>query len=488
MAVSKSLTVSINSLLLCGFVSTATPPQPVYAQEPAPAQYLVKGKPVSENVYRAMVLSNEVRNLLINNQLDKALANCEKAVELAPDVPEVQCNLGTTLARLGRGEEAIQHLEKAVALDPNIAGAVMTLGSLYQSVGRTQEAIKTLKDFQKRFPNHEYSAKVKSLLAILETELNAQTQRGETPGSAPQADYFSAVTFGTGVTKWIPARMPIKVYLAPWDKVPGYKPVYGELVKSAFDEWTAASGGKVKFSYVEDKATSDITFAFSNDVKSVSSPAEGGEAKVYPGANGIQKANIIVLTLNPTPEHQLTPEMMRWICLHEIGHSLGLLGHSSQPSDVMYSSIPIASNNRGLSERDRNTIAHLYSDDVAIKRPTTSDLGASASSPTALNNEGAIALQSGDLETGISKLEKALKLDPTLKVAKENLAQAYSIRAMRMVQNGNQQEAEPWFKKGLSLVENAKTPQGTNVVRSYAMFLRLSKRYPEAQKVEAMLK
>lgn len=483
-AVEKVALILVTLALIDLLVTPLSPP--ARAQT---TQYTVKGKPVSEDVYRAMVLSNQVRDLLMQNQLDKALANCQEAIKISPEAPEINCNMGTTLARMGRAKEAIPYLEKAFRLDPDLPTTVMTLGSVYQSVGRTQEAIKVLKDFQARFPKDPYAPKIKELLAILEKETANQKLSVEMGGSSAN-DYFSSISTTHGITKWISSKMPVKVYFAPAAAVPGYKPEYGTVAKNAFEEWSSASGGKIAFTYTDRKEQADITLTFSNDIKSVSSPAEGGEAKVYPSTNGIFKANIIVLTLNPTPEHPLSPEMMHWICLHEIGHSIGMLGHSASPEDVMYSSIPIANIDQGLSERDRNTLARLYSDDVAIKMPPPPPKGASNSDNAMhLNNEAAADLQGGQVEAGIAKLEKAVKLKPDMTVARENLAQAYTIRAMNLCGAGKTAEAEQWFKKGMSLLQNgAASPQGANVVRSYALYLRLAKRIPEAQKLEAMLK
>jgi TonB family protein len=48
---------------------------------------------------------------------------------------------------------------------------------------------------------------------------------------------------------------------------------------------------------------------------------------------------------------------MRAICLHEIGHALGLVNHSLDPHDVMF---PYLTQQKSLSIRDTNTIHMLY--------------------------------------------------------------------------------------------------------------------------------
>lgn len=452
-------------------------------------QYVVNGKPVSENVGKAMILSNNARNLLVgSDKPEKALELLTQAELLAPELPEVQSNLGMALAKMGRTDEAIVHVEKAVALNPDLPAAEMTLGSLYQSVGRTQDAIRVFKDFQQRHPNSEHINKIRGLLTMLESESKLQAKHPDGSGAVPD-NYFSSIGLSGSVTKWTQDHMPLKVYLAPTQGVVGYKPGYMDGVKSSFQEWADASGGKVSFVYVTDKDKNDISFVFSNDIKAVSNPAEGGEAKVYPGPKGIVKSTIVVLTLDPSPAQQMSEGLMRWICLHEIGHALGLMGHSSQHNDVMYSSMPLATIDRGLSERDKNTLKYLYSDDVVVHKADTSNIASDSTDPMTLNNEGATALNAGNLELALQRLEKAHKIDPGMKVVKQNLAQAYSIKAMRTVQTGKLPEADAMFKKSIAMLDGGtKSPIEVTVLRNYMIFLKLANRGPEAAKIEAMLK
>jgi tetratricopeptide (TPR) repeat protein len=485
---SKRQLLSISALLIIlqGITITLPPGGNAQAQQ----QYVVNGQPVSENVGKAMILCKNAGEMLMSSgKPEKALEMLTEAEQLAPELPEVQNNLGMALAKVGRTDEAIVHVEKAVALNPNLPAAEMTLGSLYQSVGRTEDAIRVFKAFQTHHPNSDLLPKVKGLVTMLESEskLRAQ-QEGNGAAGAGKDDYFNSISMSGAITKWTAKNMPLKVYLAPAQSVAGYKPSYLEAVKASFQEWADSSDGKISFQYVPDKDKSNISFAFSNDIKAVSNPAEGGEAKIYPGPQGITTAQIVVLTLDPSPGQAMNDGLMRWICLHEIGHSLGLMGHSPQHNDVMYSSMPLSTGNRGLSDRDKNTVKRLYSDAVTVHK-AESAIATDTTNPLTLNNEGATALNAGNLELAIERLEKAHKIDQSLKVVKQNLAQAYCIKAMKTAQVGKTADADAIFKKSVALLDGgSSSPSEQMVLRSYAVYLRLANRVPEATKIESALK
>lgn len=51
---------------------------------------------------------------------------------------EALANLGLSLQKLQRHEEAVLHLRQAIALRPGHANSHLNLGLTYQSLGRTQ--------------------------------------------------------------------------------------------------------------------------------------------------------------------------------------------------------------------------------------------------------------------------------------------------------------------------------------------------------------
>ena len=83
--------------------------------------------------------------LLHKKQYDDAVAEFQKAVELAPNSAEAHGYLGWGLFSRGLAtrqfDDAIQELKKSIALDPNLASAYINLGGAFDLSGRRQEAV-----------------------------------------------------------------------------------------------------------------------------------------------------------------------------------------------------------------------------------------------------------------------------------------------------------------------------------------------------------
>jgi len=78
---------------------------------------------------------------ILRGEFERARAEHERAVRLAPDVAAYRANLGEALRRLGRFAEAETQLDRAIALAPELAPAWMRRGQLKSEVGRAAEAL-----------------------------------------------------------------------------------------------------------------------------------------------------------------------------------------------------------------------------------------------------------------------------------------------------------------------------------------------------------
>jgi TolB-like protein/Flp pilus assembly protein TadD len=92
--------------------------------------------------------------ILKERNYDKAIAQCERALELSPNLDVATGWMGRVLMFVGRYEEAVQYLEQTLRLNPMPEPwAFRWLGSAYTWVGRHEEAIANHKKALQRAPN-----------------------------------------------------------------------------------------------------------------------------------------------------------------------------------------------------------------------------------------------------------------------------------------------------------------------------------------------
>jgi cytochrome c-type biogenesis protein CcmH/NrfG len=74
-------------------------------------------------------------------QTEQAIAHYQLALAIQPDYDEAHFNLGTTLLRLGRVSEAIGYFEQALRINPDDAGAQYNLGNALLQSGQIETAV-----------------------------------------------------------------------------------------------------------------------------------------------------------------------------------------------------------------------------------------------------------------------------------------------------------------------------------------------------------
>ena len=359
--------------------------------------YMVGGKPASQQSFQAAQLMTQAVNLLNSNQNNDALPLFEKALALAPDVALNHSNYALCLAKVGRTDQAISELQKGLSIDPNLPYALITLGGLYQSQGKLDLASKTYADFLNKFPTNPEAPKIKNVAMAVDkmragnngfigaastsnaatstTAPSADTVRGGDASSTAQTsaraatatDYFNDVTAQSGVFKWAAKKMPVKVYIkqlsaAEAASMPGYRASFPAILKACFDDWAKVSNGMIRFAYV-DSSGADIDCVWTADANQFANSAEAGETKLSMSKGGkILHGNIELLTVPMEQTLPLTDNRLRKICLHEVGHVLGLTGHTRNPDDIMFfTPVEIADRHTELKTRDINTLVRLYS-------------------------------------------------------------------------------------------------------------------------------
>jgi predicted Zn-dependent protease len=181
------------------------------------------------------------------------------------------------------------------------------------------------------------------------------------PVSTSGENFISATDTSLGPCIW--KKFPIKVYIET-ATVPNGQTLEAEA-KEAFETWTKVSGNKIRFQFVQSKSA-DIVVSWVSSNAGFNNPKEAGNASVDYRTSGsgkrtlknpgdIAHASIKLMTKDINHNDWLSGQL-RQLALHEIGHSLGIFGHSNNPSDIMYGEKGATD----LTDRDINTVNILY--------------------------------------------------------------------------------------------------------------------------------
>lgn len=149
-------------------------------------------------------------------------------------------------------------------------------------------------------------------------------------------------------SKW--TQMPIRVWIQPSS--------YTASAKKAFDEWQTKSGGIVRFAYVDNQNAAKIKVSFVDKLDTSDADKNIGFTTLKYVGNKNISADVKILRKTqanlPKSNMEIYP-----VILHEIGHALGLSGHSKNNNDIMYPND--FTNDVHLSNRDINTLRAIYS-------------------------------------------------------------------------------------------------------------------------------
>lgn len=326
-------------------------------------------------------------SLMRVNHNQEACDKLQQAAALCPASAEIQHSLALVLAKLGRMPEAIAAMKKAVELSPDSEASLLTLGGFYQANGDVAEAINTYNEFLSRFPDNRMKRKVEGLRQALDSEQRESQNRADQqrlltgtdnhPGASTERsivaplssefsqdgkdDYLAQVT-ASGAQRWDQGRIPITVYIRDGGNITGFRTSFVQILKRSFDDWANASEGGVAFKFVDSAREARLQCVWTDQITKLANPAEAGDARMIMDQDGICQGELWLLTRPVSGTTPLTDNFFRLVCLHEIGHALGLSGHTSNPGDVMFFSATFKDCWRELSGRDRRTIKRFYTD------------------------------------------------------------------------------------------------------------------------------
>ena len=136
------------------------------------------------------------------------------------------------------------------------------------------------------------------------------------------------------------------------DKIKGY------VFERSFKAWDGALRSNLNFKYITNIDEADISIKF---VDKLTGTKAGTTYPLYYYEDGrayLHKVKIEIAKA-ASDGKKFTDVQLTEITLHEIGHAIGILGHSNNPNDIMYPNIS-SYGNTTLSTKDADTVNKIY--------------------------------------------------------------------------------------------------------------------------------
>ena len=243
-------------------------------------------------------------------------------------------------------------------------------------------------------------------------------------------DYFSRITIVSDgrITRF--SKMPISVYIAEPPAPERLKHTYIGDVEYALEQWAGCSEGQLEFEQV-DSEDADIRIYWT-DNPMIGEIEPLGEASLVRFDSGKLYVRMTIMLQERPSLKDSTHKELRTVILHEMGHAIGLWGHSRDRNDIMYRK------SRALhpTRRDKNTLLKLLATplDSPFHETAIAELKSDISRSPGLAYLyfwlGTVYADKGEDDLAIKELLTALKLSPNLLKAADRLGRIFQKEGM----------------------------------------------------------
>jgi hypothetical protein len=142
------------------------------------------------------------------------------------------------------------------------------------------------------------------------------------------------------------------------------------LVQQAIDMWNGKVGQDITFQLADDTDDADVKIAWV-PTGTLSSDAIGRTEVRF------RNADQVLISANVSVEQSLPDSFQVQVICHELGHSLGIEGHSTLSTDLMYANAHLPAQ---ITTRDQNTILKAYSSSRSAQPGVSNDSVSTATS------------------------------------------------------------------------------------------------------------
>ena len=181
-----------------------------------------------------------------------------------------------------------------------------------------------------------------------------------TPSKA--GNYIKDALLNGKVLRWNDETKVITIYISPGSHIKGWNPEYADNFKKACLIWQGVLNNKIQFQFVENKSDAvDTIVTWYADQSAKPAVTESTYLK-----DTMVKADIAFHLIDNSNQFYV-PRTIYKLSLHELGHLLGISGHSRNPGDIMFPATTYAIK---PSSRDISTLLELYSRPAQITNPS----------------------------------------------------------------------------------------------------------------------